>query len=66
MSVFQHVDVKSVLKLFKRYQIAVAMVTKNCPLEIVIFEILSNLSEIWYSYLVFDPEQEYVNSFSKI
>ena len=27
-SVFPHVDVKSVLKLFKRYQIAVAMVTK--------------------------------------
>ena len=27
-SVFQHVDVKSVLKLFKRYQIALAMVTK--------------------------------------
>ena len=39
---------------------------KDCPLKIVIFQILSNLSEIWYSCSVFDPKDEYVKSFSKI
>ena len=62
-SVFQHVDVKNVLKLFEKNQIAVAMVKKNFPLKIVIFQILSNFSEIWYFDSVFDPEEEYVKSF---
>ena len=39
---------------------------KNFPLKIVIFQILSNFSEIWYSDSVFDPEEKYVKSFSKI
>ena len=47
-SVFQHIDVKSVLKLYKRYQIAVAIFTKKLSVKNCYF---SNIVQFKWNFV---------------